>query len=82
MSHIFAPASVRAFEPHTKHHIGTLMREWDQLCEGGLKGLSGEKGGQWQGRDGWVFFDCLTWYNYLAFAIIGASATKFAMFVS
>lgn len=49
-----------------------LLRQWDRLCEGGVKGLSGPDGeGGWVGRDGRVWLDVLPWYNYLAFDIIG-----------
>lgn len=49
-----------------------LLRQWDKLCEGGIKGLEGREGeGGWVGRGGRVWFDVLPWYNYLAFDIIG-----------
>ncbi|KAH8113979.1 cytochrome P450 monooxygenase pc-bph [Phellopilus nigrolimitatus] len=72
VAHIFAPKEVRAFEPYVRQHVRELLARWDALCEGGAKGLAGDDGeGGWRGRDGRVCFNCLPWYNYLAFDIIG-----------
>ena len=72
VSNIFAQKNVLEFEPHVREHLGNLFQQWDKLCEGGKKGLSGEEGeGGWHGSDGRVWYDCLPWYNYLAFDIIG-----------
>lgn len=72
VSHIFSQKSVLAFEPHIRQHVRELIGQWDKLCEGGKKGVSGKEGeGGWRGREGRVWFDCLPWYNYLAFDIIG-----------
>ena len=59
VSHIFSLRKVLEFEPHVHLHIGELLRQWDKLAEGGKKGLSGEEGEGWFGRDGWVWYDCL-----------------------
>ncbi|KAH9849884.1 cytochrome P450 monooxygenase pc-bph [Lenzites betulinus] len=72
VAHIFAPKNVLEFEPHVRVHLAQLFRQWDRFCEGGAKGLSGNDGESgWRGREGRVWFDCLPWYNYLAFDIIG-----------
>lgn len=72
VSHIFSQKSVLEFEPHVRLYVGQLIRQWDRLYDAGVKGLSGEEGeGGWRGRDGRVWLDCLPWYNYLAFDIIG-----------
>ncbi|PIL27720.1 cytochrome P450 [Ganoderma sinense ZZ0214-1] len=72
VSNIFAQKNVLEFEPHVREHLGTLFQQWDKLCEGGVKGLSGAEGeGGWHGSEGRVWYDCLPWYNYLAFDIIG-----------
>ena len=72
VSHIFSQKSVLEFEPHVRTHLNALFRQWDRLCDDGAKGLSGNEGeGGWHGRSGRVWFDCLPWYNYLAFDIIG-----------
>ena len=66
------------FEPHVRLHLRELFIWWDKLCDGGVKGLSGNDGeGGWKGSQGWVWFDCLPWYNYLAFDIIGEPCSKF-----
>jgi benzoate 4-monooxygenase len=59
VSHIFSLKSVLEFEPYIRLHIGELLRQWDKLAEGGKKGLSGDEGDGWFGKDGWVWFDCL-----------------------
>ena len=59
VSHIFSLKSVLEFEPYIRLHIGELLRQWDKLSEGGKKGISGEEGDGWFGKDGWVWFDCL-----------------------
>ncbi|KAI0701997.1 cytochrome P450 monooxygenase [Cytidiella melzeri] len=72
VSHIFSQKNVMEFEPHVRLYVGQLLKQWDRLYDAGAKGLSGEEGeGGWRGRDGRVWFDCLPWYNYLAFDIIG-----------
>jgi len=72
VSHIFSQKSVLEFEPYTRLHVGTLLKQWDRLCDLGAKGMSGPEGeGGWKGRDGRVWLDCLPWFNYLAFDIIG-----------
>ncbi|KAL4251988.1 cytochrome P450 family protein [Abortiporus biennis] len=72
VSHIFSQKAVLEFEPHVRLYVRQLIQQWDKLCEGGAKGLSGNDGeGGWKGRQGRVWLDCLPWYNYLAFDIIG-----------
>lgn len=71
VSHIFSMKSVMEFEPYTRLHVAQLLKQWDRLYELGIKGASGEEGEGWKGRDGRVWLDCLPWYNYLAFDIIG-----------
>ncbi|KAI0336705.1 cytochrome P450 monooxygenase pc-bph [Cubamyces sp. BRFM 1775] len=85
VAHIFSQKSVLEFEPHVREHLGQLFKQWDRLCEGGAKGLTGTEGeGGWKGRDGRVWLDCLPWYNYLAFDIIGdlAFGAPFGMLVA
>nr|BED42915.1 cytochrome P450 monooxygenase [Trametes versicolor] len=85
VAHIFSQKSVLEFEPHVRENLSKLFRQWDMLCEGGAKGLSGNEGeGGWQGREGRVWYDCLPWYNYLAFDIIGdlAFGAPFGMLTS
>lgn len=58
-------------------YVGQLLQQWDRLYEAGAKGLSGDEGeGGWKGRNGRVWLDCLPWYNYLAFDIIGGSSAN------
>lgn len=72
VSNIFSMKNVLAFEPYIHTHISELLVQWDKLCDGGVKGLSGSDGeGGWYGSGGRVWFDCLPWFNYLAFDVIG-----------
>ena len=72
VSAIFSQKNVLEFEPHVRTHLTRLFKQWDKLCDCGAKGLEGGEGeGGWRGCDGRVWFDCLPWYNYLAFDIIG-----------
>ncbi|KAI5116460.1 hypothetical protein M0805_005873 [Coniferiporia weirii] len=72
VSHIFSQKSVLEFEPHIRQHVGELLGQWDRLCDLSKKGLSGDEGESgWKGRAGRLWLDCLPWYNYLAFDIIG-----------
>jgi benzoate 4-monooxygenase len=60
VSNIFSMKNVLEFEPYIRGHIREFLIQWDKLCEGGAKGLSGSEGeGGWYGRDGRVWFDCL-----------------------
>lgn len=81
VSHIFSPKSVLEFEPHVRDLLEQLFKQWDRLStEGGVKGLTGTEGeGGWKGRDGRVWLDCLPWYNYLAFDIIGECQTGLSL---
>ncbi|KAK0466868.1 cytochrome P450 monooxygenase [Desarmillaria tabescens] len=71
ISHTFSPKSVLEFEPHVRSYISQLLGQWDKLYDKALKGMSGEEGEGWTGRDGRMWFDCLPWANYLTFDIIG-----------
>lgn len=85
VSHIFSPKSVLEFEPIARSYMVQLFQQWDRLYDSALKGNSGDDGeGGWYGRDGMLWFDCLPWYNYLAFDIIGdlAFGSPFGMIMS
>lgn len=73
VSHIFSQKAVLDFEPHVRLYVGQLVKQWERLCDlsqkEGSKGNEGEGG--WVGRGGRLWLDCLPWYNYLAFDIIG-----------
>ncbi|KAH9976216.1 cytochrome P450 monooxygenase [Lactifluus volemus] len=72
ISHIFSQKSVLEFEPYVIGYVESFIQQWDRLCAGGAKGLKGDDGeGGWRGHNGWVWLDCLPWFNYLAFDIIG-----------
>ncbi|KAK0466888.1 cytochrome P450 monooxygenase [Desarmillaria tabescens] len=71
ISHAFSQKSVLEFEPHVRSYISQLLGQWDKLYDKALKGMSGEEGEGWTGRDGRMWLDCLPWANYLTFDIIG-----------
>ncbi|KZT25634.1 cytochrome P450 monooxygenase, partial [Neolentinus lepideus HHB14362 ss-1] len=81
VSHIFSQKSVLEFEPHVRLYVGQLIEQWDRLCDMAAKGMSGEEGNGWKGREGRLWLDSLPWYNYLAFDIIGdlAFGSSFGM---
>ncbi|KAH9930178.1 cytochrome P450 monooxygenase pc-bph [Amylocystis lapponica] len=73
VAHMFAPQSVRAFQPAISKHISELFSQWDKLCEhaveGGQEGIVGASA--WSTENGRVWFDCVPWINYFAFDTIG-----------
>ncbi|EIN08191.1 cytochrome P450 monooxygenase pc-bph [Punctularia strigosozonata HHB-11173 SS5] len=72
VSAIFSMKNVLEFEPHVREYVGLLIKQWDRLCAEAVKGGSGDEGeGGWRGESGRLWLDCLPWYNYLAFDIIG-----------
>lgn len=72
VSAIFSLKNVLEFEPHVRSYIGLLIKQWDRLCADAAKGLAGDDGERgWRGEGGRLWLDCLPWYNYLAFDIIG-----------
>ncbi len=57
ISHTFSQKSVLEFEPHVHRYVGQLLGQWDKLYDKALKGISGEEGEGWTGRDegfGWI----------------------------
>lgn len=72
VSHTFSQKSVLELEPHVRHFVGQLLRQWDRLHDKALEGgLSGQEGEGWISREGRLWLDCFPWMNYLAFDIIG-----------
>ncbi|KIJ61578.1 hypothetical protein HYDPIDRAFT_96462 [Hydnomerulius pinastri MD-312] len=85
VSHIFSQKNVMEFEPVLRLYVGQLLNEWDRLYDAAVKGESGTEGeGGWFGQGGRLWLDCLPWYNYLAFDIIGdlAFGSPFGMIQS
>jgi benzoate 4-monooxygenase len=60
VSDIFSLKSVLEYEPNFRLHTEGLVVRWDKLAEDGKKGLSGEEGNGWYGRDGRVWCDALS----------------------
>ncbi|KAH9914221.1 cytochrome P450 [Fomitopsis serialis] len=71
VAHVFSQKSVLEFEPYTRVHVAALFRQWDRLCGRGAEGFEGKEGEGWRREGGRVWMDCLPWFNYLAFDIIG-----------
>ena len=59
ISHIFSQKSVLEFEPQIRSYVATFIKQWDRLCDGALKGMSGHEGEGWKGEDGRLWLDCL-----------------------
>ncbi|KAK7461492.1 hypothetical protein VKT23_008666 [Stygiomarasmius scandens] len=72
VSHIFSAKSVIEFEPEVRKFVDILLEQWEKLYGDAVKGLSGGEGeNEWSGKDGRLWFNCLPWFNYLAFDFIG-----------
>ncbi|TAQ89544.1 hypothetical protein B7494_g2128 [Chlorociboria aeruginascens] len=57
ISHTFSTKSITQFEPYMKQNLQTFIKQWDAMSDN---------------ADGqFAKIDCLHWYNYLAFDIIG-----------
>lgn len=63
MSHTFSVKSIGQFEPYIKSNLELFAAQWDKMLH---KPSSGALGG-----GGFAFVDCLSWFNFLAFDIIG-----------
>ncbi|KAF9510929.1 hypothetical protein BS47DRAFT_1471747 [Hydnum rufescens UP504] len=71
VSNIFSQKNVLEFEPYIRSSVALLLKKWDHFYDTAVIRKEKINGGCFQGRDGNVWFDCLDWYNYLAFDIIG-----------
>lgn len=63
VSHTFSPKSVGQFEPYMHANLDLFVKQIDKLIEQSPE--RGEKGNKE------AYIDCLPWFNYLAFDIIG-----------
>ncbi|KIH91207.1 benzoate 4-monooxygenase [Sporothrix brasiliensis 5110] len=59
VSHTFSAKSVLQFEPHVHENLRLFVQQWDRLIQTSGRG------------DQTARLDCLTWFNFLAFDIIG-----------
>lgn len=64
MSHTFSLKSITQFEPYIHGNLELFVRQWDDLVARGAPTADGEH------RKA-AHLDCLKWFNYLAFDIIG-----------
>ncbi|KAF9001677.1 cytochrome P450 monooxygenase pc-bph [Cyathus striatus] len=67
VSNIFSQKSVLEFEPHVRSSLNAMISKWDGMITDSEKASSGK---DWKAEKGRVWFDCMTWFNYLAFDII------------
>ena len=65
VSHTFSTKSIGQFEQYMTYNLQELVKQWDCLSESAVK--SGHE---------WADMDCLHWFNYLAFDIIGDLVCK------
>ncbi|KAK2015018.1 cytochrome P450 [Colletotrichum eremochloae] len=56
VSHTFSVKSISQFEPYMHENLALFVKKWDELVNNGPDGAT---------------MDCLKWFNYLAFDIIG-----------
>ncbi|KAI1840221.1 hypothetical protein JX265_010783 [Neoarthrinium moseri] len=59
VAHVFAPKSLGQFEPYIHSNLAILVRQLDSITMNQRK------------PDGWAYLDCLPWFNFTAFDIIG-----------
>lgn len=59
IAHTFSPKSVLQFEPYIHGNLELFVKQWDDLI---ARSPSQQQG---------AHIDCLTWFNYLAFDVIG-----------
>ncbi|KAJ9139347.1 Benzoate 4-monooxygenase [Pleurostoma richardsiae] len=59
VSHTFSAKSISEFEPFMHDNLTAFVRQWDDLVANATN------------PDGAAHVDCLKWFNYLAFDIIG-----------
>lgn len=57
IAHTFSPKSVLQFEPYIHGNLELFVQQWDSLID--------------RGHGKTAHIDCLTWFNYLAFDVIG-----------
>ncbi|CAK7226459.1 hypothetical protein SBRCBS47491_006239 [Sporothrix bragantina] len=57
VSHTFSARSVLQFEPYIQENLALFVRQWDNLIKKSPKGAAE--------------IDCLNWFNFLAFDMIG-----------
>lgn len=62
VAHTFSLKHIVEFEPYMHHNLELFVRRWDELIA--RNGSGSEKAPT-------AFIDCLSWFNYLAFDIIG-----------
>ena len=60
VSHTFSQKSIGQFEQYMTYNLHELVKQWDMLSKTATG--SGQP---------WAEMDCLHWFNYLAFDIIG-----------
>ncbi|EMD32543.1 hypothetical protein CERSUDRAFT_118598 [Gelatoporia subvermispora B] len=87
VSHLFAPKTVRLFEEDVQKYVGQLVAQWDDMCARAKDGvvLTGHNGAmEWSTREGKVWFDCMPWFNLLAFDTISdlAFGSPFGMLIA
>ncbi len=75
VSNTFAPRSVLQFEPYIRDCLELFVRRWDGLIENSAPPPSSQpqskSGGGGYDDDAVAYLDCLKWFNYVAFDIIG-----------
>lgn len=59
ISHTFSPKSIVQFEPYIHGNLELFVKQWDRLVA------------ESRNPDGAAHIDCLTWFNFLAFDVIG-----------
>jgi len=64
VSHTFSARSIGQFEQYMHHNLEAFVRQWDKISRGVPE------------KNGFAKLDALTWFNYVAFDIIGYVCVK------
>lgn len=70
IAHTFSPKSVLQFEPYIHGNLELFVQKWDDLIARGVPAEQKNHNNSKQPQKA-AHIDCLTWFNYLAFDVIG-----------
>jgi benzoate 4-monooxygenase len=60
VSNTFSAKSIGQFEPYIHHNLELFVKKWDEMAQTNASP-----------QDGTVHVDCLNWFNFIAFDVIG-----------
>lgn len=64
--------SILEYQPVVSKYQQLLVHHWDRMCADAKEGKGGRAGAQiWTAGEGRAWFDCMPWFNLVAFDTIG-----------